>query len=431
MKRQQTTRPLRNVTILFVTLLIAAGSVDCGDGGPTGPSVATRIVFAIQPSNGSVGKPLPRDVLVELRAENGDLATGYRGTITLAIGLNPNDGTLDGTLTRNVVSGVASFSDLLIDRAGHSYTLLASSGTLMVESDPFYITRPSIYIAGGQDDTVRVIDPEDYTLIAIVPVGSAPQDMEITPDGALVFVANCGDNTLSAIETDNNTVVATIPVGDSGCELEITPDGAQVWVANYNGISVIETATLAVVDEITGVGSPRDITFTPDLSTAYVVDGASLAEIPISYGSVWATIFLPSSGYSAACTPVGDRVYVTLSNNTVAVVETATRELVTTVPVDRARWPVVVTPDGAFAYVATGNPTVSVISIATNQVVATMDVGGSAGGLAFSADGTTAYATVPSRNFVKTISTATRSVTGLFLVAGSPHGIAVMPAPLP
>jgi DNA-binding beta-propeller fold protein YncE len=54
--------------------------------------------------------------------------------------------------------------------------------------------------------------------------------------------------------------------------------------------------------------------------------------------------------------------------------------------------------------------TVSVIPTATNQVVATIDVGGSAGDLAFSADGTTAYATIPSRNFVKTISTAIKSV---------------------
>jgi YVTN family beta-propeller protein len=37
----------------------------------------------------------------------------------------------------------------------------------------------------------------------------------ITPDGTKVYVANVGSNTVSVIDTNDNTVSATIPVGSA------------------------------------------------------------------------------------------------------------------------------------------------------------------------------------------------------------------------
>ena len=62
-------------------------------------------------------------------------------TVTLAIGSNPGGGTLSGTLTVTVVSGIATFSDLSIDLAGAGYTLHASAtGVTGADSGPFTIT---------------------------------------------------------------------------------------------------------------------------------------------------------------------------------------------------------------------------------------------------------------------------------------------------
>src|SRR6185295_7896803 len=48
----------------------------------------------------------------------------------LAISANPGNGTLSGTNTVNAVSGVATFSNLSIDKSGTGYTLLATSSSL-------------------------------------------------------------------------------------------------------------------------------------------------------------------------------------------------------------------------------------------------------------------------------------------------------------
>src|SRR5207237_1144191 len=49
---------------------------------------------------------------------------------TVAIGTNPGGGTLSGTTTVAAVSGVATFSNLSIDKVGTGYTLTAASAPL-------------------------------------------------------------------------------------------------------------------------------------------------------------------------------------------------------------------------------------------------------------------------------------------------------------
>ena len=46
----------------------------------------------------------------------------------MAIGTNPGGGTLSGTNPVAAVSGVATFANLSIDKAGNGYTLTASAG---------------------------------------------------------------------------------------------------------------------------------------------------------------------------------------------------------------------------------------------------------------------------------------------------------------
>jgi MYXO-CTERM domain-containing protein len=60
----------------------------------------------------------------------GNLATSSSSTISLALAANPSGGTLSGTSTVAAVNGVATFSDLSIQRGGTGYQLTATSGTL-------------------------------------------------------------------------------------------------------------------------------------------------------------------------------------------------------------------------------------------------------------------------------------------------------------
>src|SRR6185295_4677299 len=55
-------------------------------------------------------------------------------SVTVAIGTNPGGGTLSGTTTVSAVSGVASFSNLSIDKSGAGYTLTAAAASKLAFS---------------------------------------------------------------------------------------------------------------------------------------------------------------------------------------------------------------------------------------------------------------------------------------------------------
>jgi len=50
---------------------------------------------------------------------------------------------------------------------------------------------------------------------ATIPVGTCPLGVSVTPDGSKLYVANNCSNTVSVISTAKNTVIATIPVGSA------------------------------------------------------------------------------------------------------------------------------------------------------------------------------------------------------------------------
>jgi hypothetical protein len=78
---------------------------------------------------------------VTVQDASGNTITTSAISITLAILNNPASGTLSGTLTVAAVNGVATFSNLSINRVGNGYTLRATGGGLTrADSASFNIT---------------------------------------------------------------------------------------------------------------------------------------------------------------------------------------------------------------------------------------------------------------------------------------------------
>ena len=107
---------------------------------PPPPPGPTHVVFIQQPSNTPVGAAMSPPVTVQARNDAGAVVTSFTGVITLTIGANPGGGTLTGGQV-NAVNGVATFTNLRIDKAAGPYNLLASSpGLNGATSDAFNIT---------------------------------------------------------------------------------------------------------------------------------------------------------------------------------------------------------------------------------------------------------------------------------------------------
>ncbi len=156
----------------------------------------------------------------------------------------------------------------------------------------------TLYVSNTFSGDVTVIDVTRYMgnlsnrPVATIPVGLAPHGIQVTPDGKRVFVNNSGDLSVSAIDVDKKTVVATIPLAteeqksklkrsDEGTfsivGLVITPDGRWVLSAmgSLDAISVVDAASLKMVDSIKVGRQPYWIALSPDGRTAYVANSGS------------------------------------------------------------------------------------------------------------------------------------------------------------
>jgi hypothetical protein len=100
------------------------------------PAAADHLLFLQQPTDTAAGRTITPAVIVAVVDAFGNIETGDNSdTVTLSLGVNPSGGTLSGTRTVTVSGGIATFSDLAIDRAGMGYTLHATVGVGLPDSD--------------------------------------------------------------------------------------------------------------------------------------------------------------------------------------------------------------------------------------------------------------------------------------------------------
>ena len=91
-------------------------------------NTATHLVFSVQPANAVAGVAIAPAIVVQALDGSNNVATGFSGGVTIAIGTNAGGGTLAGTASVSAASGVATFSTLSIDKTGDGYTLTATAG---------------------------------------------------------------------------------------------------------------------------------------------------------------------------------------------------------------------------------------------------------------------------------------------------------------
>jgi subtilisin family serine protease len=112
------------------------------------PGPASRLTFTVQPTSAFQGSAIVPAVVVTARDAYGNGASAFTGpvAIAIAIGTNPSNGSLSGTLSRTAVAGVATFNDLAIDSAGAGYTLAATaSGLTPATSAPFQVVHVDVF----------------------------------------------------------------------------------------------------------------------------------------------------------------------------------------------------------------------------------------------------------------------------------------------
>lgn len=107
-------------------------------------------LLAVGTPGGEVGNGLPISVTVTVTDALGSRVTGATTPVTLALGENPQQATISGTLDVSAVDGIASFDDVVVSRAGRSVTLAATAGALSGSSGSFDVQLRLVTISAGR-----------------------------------------------------------------------------------------------------------------------------------------------------------------------------------------------------------------------------------------------------------------------------------------
>jgi YVTN family beta-propeller protein len=292
------------------------------------------------------------------------------------------------------------------------------------------------YVANSGDGTVTVFDTRTNAVIGAIPVGLEPVDVAISPDGERAYVANRGDDTVTVIDTSSNAKLGSpVDVGDEPRGLAVTPNGAVLYVANAGDdtVSVISTAANAPIAAPIEVGDePDGIAITPDGSTAFVAQrGGDLSVIDTATNAVVDSVADPLGPSRLAIGPRGGRGFVTNSGSSSVTAFNPINRSPVGAPIMSGAQPagIAIDPGGAVAYAASPvDGTITPIDTSLDSVLS-LPVGGFPGatGVAFDPRGLSGYVTDEGGG-AATILDATRNVAaGSIGVGAAPAGVAVVP----
>jgi hypothetical protein len=224
---------------------------------------ATHLVFTVEPSNTAAANTITPAVAVSAEDTYDNVDMSFTGSVTVAIGTNPGGGTLSGTATVAAIKGVATFSNLSIDKAGTGYTLTASGSVAGATSTTFDIT------AGAATQLVFTVAPSNTA------AGDA-----ITP--AVAVSAEDGHDNVDTAYTANVTVAIGTDPGSG------TLSGTAT-VAAIKGVATFPTLN------INKVGNGYTLT-----AASGSLAGATSTAFRISAGGAANIVVFAGSGQSAA-----------------------------------------------------------------------------------------------------------------------------------
>lgn len=197
---------------------------------------AVSLSFEVSPSNASSMQILNPNIEVKVLDVNNNIVTTNSAQITLSFGTDPSSGSasLGGTKTVNAVNGVATFSDITIDKAFSGYTLQASSsGLTSAISSSFNITvgevsglefvsQPTDKVVNysiNPDISVKAVDAGGNTVTSFtnsITIGILNNPSAANLIGTTLVSAINGVATFSDLKIDTSGSAFTLQVSTAG-----------------------------------------------------------------------------------------------------------------------------------------------------------------------------------------------------------------------
>ena len=213
------------------------------------------LAFAQQPSSVNLGTQITPAVTVRIEDSFGNI-TGSTASISMSIGTNPGTATLGGTTPVAAVNGLATFSNLSLNRAGTGYTLVASSpGLTSATSNAFNVTQVPTKVVFVQQPT------------------STTSGATVSP-AITVQVQDAGNNVVTSSTASITLAIASGPTGGVFTPTSTLTVTATNGVATFSNLAILKAGTYTV----TATSAP----LTAATSTSFTINPGTPSKLTFS-----------------------------------------------------------------------------------------------------------------------------------------------------
>ena len=240
---------------------------------------------------------------------------------------------------------------------------------------------PALVVLNKAEASASIISLADGRTIATMPVGEAPHEVAISPDGNWAVAANYGGrtpgNTLTVLDLRNRRPVRTIDLGTYARPhgIAFLPDGKRVVVTSEQAKAlVIVDVANGKVDRAVDTGQPGHLmTLARDGRHAYTANIASgsVSLIDLDKGTVVKTVVTGRGPEGHDVSPNGKELWAAdRTLNRITVLDANTLDSLATIPTGEFPNRLHFTPDGRWVLVSNiRSGYVDVIDAATRRSV--------------------------------------------------------------
>jgi hypothetical protein len=209
------------------------------------------LVFTTAPTQAAAGQAITPAIVVTIEDASGHAVTSFAGPVTVRLGANPSGGTLMGDTTATAAQGVASFSNLRIDKAASGYTLRAVSGSLPSATTSAFTVTP-----GAATRLLFSVQPSSTMLDGII-----RPPVQVTAYDGQGNVATNFSGVITVAKKNDGSVTKDATLSGGG------PATAVAGVVTFSALSLNRVGTGYTLSAAFANGvtesAPFDITATP------------------------------------------------------------------------------------------------------------------------------------------------------------------------
>ncbi|MEO6078740.1 MAG: cytochrome D1 domain-containing protein [Steroidobacteraceae bacterium] len=270
-----------------------------------------------------------------------------------------------------------------------------------------------VLVTNERSGTLTVIDGASRKVTNTVQLGKRPRGLKLSPDGKLLYVALSG-SPIAGPGVDESK----LPPADKGAD----------------GIGIVDTATLKLVNILRGVSDPEQLAVSGDGKRLYVASEDTGRAIVLDAANGKTIASLPVGGEPEGVTlnPNGRFVYVSSEeDHQIAVVDTMTNQVAASFKVGQRPRFTEFSDDGALAFVSAENDgTITVVDAKLHKVLRTIKLQGDLTrpvGMAISHDGKRLYTVTGRGKNLLSLDIASGKVLASVEVGQRPWGVAISP----